>query len=398
MPRFIQTQLIVSFLLVAVTPLLRAAEPKPLKAVNPADVDRFGEIALQPFWKASRLRESLFFIQADSKTRPQASLLFLPKKIVRVQSATRDVDYEEGRDYQVRPDIGTFDVKATFDLPDGSRIPFKTIDDLYPLMTSDVPKIPRQAGDKSRGIFFDNADGYHKLQVEVTYDLEPGGWPGPTPQFEGDQLPHLMGKLRAKEAVKVVLCGDSISEGYNASRFSKAPPGQPAYGELVALGLQKHYGSEVLFANHAVGGWNTSAGLKDVIETRIGEQRPDLVIIAFGMNDVFAKDAAAYQKNTQGMIDSIRAASPEAEFILVATMLGNAEWGMPMEQFSKYRDALKELCGPGIVLSDLTAIWRELLRHKSFYDLTGNGVNHPNDFGHAIYAQAITALLASPRD
>jgi hypothetical protein len=34
-----------------------------------------------------------------------------------------------------------------------------------------------------------------------------------------------------------------------------------------------------------------------------------------------------------------------------------------------------------------------LLRHKSFYDLTGNGVNHPNDFGHVIYAQTIVALL-----
>jgi hypothetical protein len=93
------------------------------------------------------------------------------------------------------------------------------------------------------------------------------------------------------------------------------------------------------------------------------------------------------------MIDSIRAGSPETEFMLVATMLGNAEWGMPMEQFPLYRDALKELCGPGIVLADLTSVWEELLKRKSFYDLTGNGVNHPNDFGHAIYAQVITALL-----
>ena len=138
------------------------------------------------------------------------------------------------------------------------------------------------------------------------------------------------------------------------------------------------------FTNHAVGGWTAAQGLKHAIDAKLGEQKPDLVIIAFGMNDVFARDAARYQKNIGGIMEAIRIESPETEFILVASMLGNEEWGMPMEQFALHRDALKELCGPGIVLADLTAMWEELLKHKSFYDLTGNGVNHPNDFGHAV--------------
>ena len=77
-------------------------------------------------------------------------------------------------------------------------------------------------------------------------------------------------------------------------------------------------------------------------------------------------------------------------------MLGNAEWGIPIEQFPLYRDALKKLCGPGIVLADMTSIWDALLKRKSFYDLTGNGVNHPNDFGHMIYARSLLALLIEP--
>jgi hypothetical protein len=79
-------------------------------------------------------------------------------------------------------------------------------------------------------------------------------------------------------------------------------------------------------------------------------------------------------------------------------MLGNAEWGMPMDEFPRYRDALKEICGKGVVLADLTAIWREFLKHKSFYDFTGNGVNHPNDFGHCVYAQTILSRLIPPAD
>ena len=35
----------------------------------------------------------------------------------------------------------------------------------------------------------------------------------------------------------------------------------------------------------------------------------------------------------------------------------------------------------------------DLLARKSDFDLTGNGLNHPNDFGHRLYAQMILALL-----
>jgi acyl-CoA thioesterase-1 len=54
---------------------------------------------------------------------------------------------------------------------------------------------------------------------------------------------------------------------------------------------------------------------------------------------------------------------------------------------------LADLCRPGIALADLTSIWSALLQHKKDWDLTGNGVNHPNDFGHRIYAQALSTLL-----
>ena len=46
-----------------------------------------------------------------------------------------------------------------------------------------------------------------------------------------------------------------------------------------------------------------------------------------------------------------------------------------------------------MALADLTSVWTELLKHKRDWDLTGNGVNHPNDFGHRLYAQVLSALL-----
>jgi hypothetical protein len=34
-----------------------------------------------------------------------------------------------------------------------------------------------------------------------------------------------------------------------------------------------------------------------------------------------------------------------------------------------------------------------MLKYKRDWDLTGNGVNHPNDFGHRVYAQVLSTLL-----
>ena len=78
-------------------------------------------------------------------------------------------------------------------------------------------------------------------------------------------------------------------------------------------------------------------------------------------------------------------------------MLGNRDWTtLKHELFPQYRDALAELCEPGIALADLTSIWTEFLKRKRDWDLTGNGVNHPNDFGHRVYAQVLSTLLVPP--
>ena len=41
----------------------------------------------------------------------------------------------------------------------------------------------------------------------------------------------------------------------------------------------------------------------------------------------------------------------------------------------------------------LPAVWELMLKNKHDLDLTGNGLNHPNDFGHRLYAQAILSVL-----
>lgn len=343
---------------------------------------------LEPFWRGTEICEPLFFVEPEGSGRPTCKLLFKPTEVLSVRSATHDVTFEPGKDYDVNLADGTISVPA------GSRIPVTTHEQMYPLMSSDLPKMGRKSGDKKRGIMFAEGPFYHKLQVEVAYRHEPGQWQGPTSKYAGDSLPKTIAKLRDKQPLKIVVFGDSISQGSNASLYTKAPPGCPPYAGLTARSLEKHFGSKVTLTNKAVDGTTSKEGLQLAKDGQVANSEPDLVIIAFGMNDVyFQREAEKYQANIRGMIERIHADAPDAEVILVASMLPNAERGIPLTLFPKYREALAELCGPGVALADVTSIWGELLKHKSFYDLTGNGINHPNDFGHRVYAETILGLL-----
>jgi hypothetical protein len=62
--------------------------------------------------------------------------------------------------------------------------------------------------------------------------------------------------------------------------------------------------------------------------------------------------------------------------------------------FFEYQDALREAVSPEDALADVTEVWEIMSRRKHDLDSTGNGLNHPNDFGHRIYAQAILDLFA----
>ena len=58
-----------------------------------------------------------------------------------------------------------------------------------------------------------------------------------------------------------------------------------------------------------------------------------------------------------------------------------------------YLEALKALEGPGVAVADMWSMHGYLLKHKTYWDMTGNHVNHPNDFLVRIYAQTLLATL-----
>jgi acyl-CoA thioesterase-1 len=343
---------------------------------------------LEPIWRSNTVyRESVVFVQDAGGGDALGRLLFPAEEILAVHRADGRATFQAGRNFKLAEDKRGLVATA------GSPIPRLAAADLFPAK-DDPRSIPHKAGDPSRNVLFDNGHWFHDQQLEVTYRHAQAPWPA-APAFAGAILPKTLARLRERKKLTLAVSGDSISQGYNASGYSQAPPWMPPYPDLVAAQLRATYAAEVELHNRAIGGWNVGLGLKDL--DALLATKPNLVIIAYGMNDVGGRNPDAFRSNIVAMLEKIRQNSPDIEVILVATMLGNADWvHTPREMFPKYRDALASLTGPGVALADLTSLWQELLKHKREVDLTGNGVNHPSDFGHRLYAQVILALLVEP--
>ncbi len=340
---------------------------------------------LRSFWDGETVEgESVLFIKDVASGRASARVLFPIQTITAVTSSSGDVTYELGADYQLGDD------RREIILPAGSRIPSTATVDLRRPAKSQQFELTHRDGNGE--ILFGAKLEYAAMQTCITYRHAASEWQVQMPKFDATALPVTHSRLSKQQPLSIVTLGDSISAGANASGSYDAPPFQPAYPELVRLGLQAHYKCDVTMTNLSVGGKDTAWGLTQV--DAVVAAKPQLVLLAFGMNDSAGRSAADYKAITQQTMEAIRKQIPDCEFILVASMLGNSDWiRLKADLFPAYRDALKELCGPGVEVADLTSVWAEFLKWKRDWDQTGNGVNHPNDFGHRVYAQTILALL-----
>ena len=61
--------------------------------------------------------------------------------------------------------------------------------------------------------------------------------------------------------------------------------------------------------------------------------------------------------------------------------------------FPKPAPVLQAMEGPGIAVADMTTFHRGLLSRKRFWDMSGNNVNHPNDWLIRVQGQIIAQAL-----
>ena len=331
-----------------------------------------GMVLGEPLWRSQASdREPVLFILEEGKQLATGKLLFIPSEKFQITHPDLNMKYEEGKDYTWKP--GTNIIELTFT----SRIPFKTAAQMMP---------PKGSPNMFATVLHSEGRFFHDLQVQVSYWHKTDPWPVEMkPQPE--QLTRVLAKLRAKQPIKLVALGDSITQGFNASGFkeSLAEPYQPAYPQLVANTLQKRFGSKVTLVNFGVAG--TEAGWGVEMVPKVTAEKPDLVFLAFGMND-----GGGYDKKMTKMRDDVIAQNPDADIVMVSPMTMNPLFA-GAEGFVWKAKFLGELVKENMALADVTAPWIQVLKKKNFSDISGNNVNHPNDFGHRLYAHVILELL-----
>lgn len=351
-----------------------------------------------PFWQMDTMYRESTCMVVRSDGSITAKLAFKPTRILSVEDNALQKTYREGVDY-------TWDGKSnTLVWLAGSSIPYFTKYDIEG-KRADGSQIPAfgttdpvwdELGRSRFGnaLYCVSAFLYEK-QIAVTYQYEYGSWTGTVTPYQGDRIPRTMAKLKAGETVNLVFYGDSIFTGCDSSSMYNRAPMQQSFPDLTAQMLKATYGCNVELYNPSVGGMTSVWGLENAQTLICDRVRPDLVIIGFGMNDG-DKSGSATASNVRGIIQKIRAVYPDCEFMVVAPMVPNRESGFLSTQ-GELPGAYSSLASSmeGVTYVDMFNCHSRLLQKKDFISMSGNNINHPNDWLIRVYAmQILSALIA----
>jgi acyl-CoA thioesterase-1 len=277
------------------------------------------------------------------------------------------VNYIQGRDFDVDYKTGTLMRTTTSRLPDFRK------NILYGQDDFDHSQFP---GFGNRE-FFAYAD--YTPAAALTWPVQPSQI-----QF----LQATLERLKAGESLKIVAFGDSITAGGDATKP------ELFFWQRWADGLQKRYHrAQISIINGATGGDTTVQGLQR-LKAKVLDQKPDLVLIAFGMNDhnIGSVPVPQFEQNLKRMISRIRAQT-SAEIIMLSAFPPNRKWKFGSHHMQDYAAATSSVAvETRCAYADVFGNWQSLAARKKPEDWLANNINHPNDFGHWIYFKVLEAL------
>ena len=359
---------------------------------------------LYPIWKGNTsFAEAAFVRQSKDGHIEPIELLYPIEEIISVRSADLTTEYFYGADYYV-------DGEGRLCIVEDGNIPILKYEDYYFELSDEEHKANNLATKfpeaNNRGWGYIRAEigagkpGMSEWTLAVTYTHAEGSIVT-TPADKSEKFEEFLYKLQAGEDITMVSTGDSITDGWSASGKAGVhiAPYCPPYNNLVENFIKKTFGVKITHHNVGVSGSNTNGGVSKLNE--ICQKDPDLVLIAFGMNDGCSIDPLTYITNINKMVSTIEEKCPEACIVVVGTCLPNAEvaWSPGGVSILKYHidyiDVLKsaEESWTNAAHADVTTANVEMFERKVYQDVTGSNSNHPNDYMHRVYAQVILQTI-----
>ena len=355
---------------------------------------------VRPFWKGDTvLGESAFVLEnALGELRP-IRLAFPIRKVISVRSGDLRTTYREGVDYRVNA-YGELEIVREGNIP---RLVWSD----YRFPEFDASRDDRMASADALGAWhtgdlFSDREGMRAWQIAVSYTHTESDIYDVT-QGKSEKFPRLLQLLGEKRAVTVVSYGDSITYGWAASGMQdiRKPPYCMPYAQMIADALSARFGAPIEHVNCSVSGKCTDWAEQDENLAGVIAAKPDLVLLAFGMNDGGGFRPDVFSAQLRSIMRKIRLVCPHTEFLLVSPILPNPlvafTAGSSIRRYhGEYPRALLALEQEteGAACANVTAVHELLLERKSLQDTLSNNVNHPNDFMHRVYAQvALKTLL-----
>ena len=285
--------------------------------------------------------------------------------------------YTEGQDYVVDYAQGTL-----ARIP-GSRIPDFSTNILYGQKDFDHTKFPG----------FTNHPWFVWVDYKTSTKTQ---WARRNDQSRA--LSAVKKKLQSGGAFKIVSYGDSITAGGEASE--EALRFQWRWAASLGKKFQK---AIITVEDLSLSGYSSRQGidwfdkkpetLRPV--TTLGTcDKPDLVLVGFGMNDHNrgSTEPEAFKTNLVALTKLIQERKG-ASVVLFSAFPPNDDWHYGTHRMAQFAAATKKAASEaGCAYAEVFSTWEWVLKRKDQPSLLGNNINHPNDFGHWLYAQAFEAM------
>ncbi len=234
----------------------------------------------------------------------------------------------------------------------------------------------------------------HQISVSYVYDVQDLKREE-FASYQTSGMDKVKAKLSQGEDVKIVAIGDSVAEGCSSSAHFNREPFMENWVTQSTKALDAAYAGNVTVKNVAVGGKTSEWGAAAVQVNSIVKETPDLVIVHFGINDAGGNvTKGAYRDNMEKLIGDVQARVPNCEFLLVKAFTPNP-LNYNARQFEQYWSALDAICESyeGVYTLDMYTPSVTMLQTKKYMDVTGNGINHVNDFSSRLYTMNILSAL-----
>jgi lysophospholipase L1-like esterase len=211
------------------------------------------------------------------------------------------------------------------------------------------------------------------------------------------RIPKTLAKLQAGQEVRIVCWGDSVTEGGDAS----SP--ENFYPAVFERKLKEKFPKALISVTAvAVGGSSSRQWLypdefkapsrpEDCRWDRVVQGSPDLVTVEF-VNDA-GFTATEFERVYGDILNRCKIAG--AEVIFITPHFTMPSWmgfnGLKENENRPYVKMLKQFADvQKVAIADVSTRWENLHKHGIPYvTLLKNGVNHPDDRGHLLFAEEL---------